>query len=101
MKIVHYNGEDINQLLNQSLVILDFYADWCGPCKMLGLVLEDLASNSNIEGTIIKVNTDEYSDLAMKYGVMTIPNVFVYKDGKQINHFIGYKNIDEINELIK
>lgn len=93
--IKYYNNEDINELVKTGITIVDFYADWCGPCKMLGSVLENLDYN------IIKINTDNYSELAQKYGVMSIPTVFIYKDGKNVAKFIGFRSKEEIENIIK
>mgnify|MGYP004485323593 FL=1 len=98
--MIYYNGENIEDILKGNIVILDFYADWCGPCKMLGEELEDL-SEERRDLKIVKINTDKYPDLAVKYGVMTIPNVYIYMNGKEINHFAGYKDKAEIIDLIK
>ena len=71
MKIVDQNG--FNEALNNKYVLVDFYADWCGPCKMVGPVLEELDAE-NDQLTIVKVNVDNELDLASKYGVQSIPN---------------------------
>ena len=78
-----------------NFVLVDFFADWCGPCQMLGPILETINFN------ILKVNTDEFQDLAQKYGVMSIPTVILFKDGKEVDKFIGLKSKDDIEEFIK
>lgn len=72
-------------------VIVDFYADWCGPCKMLGPVLEQLGTE-HTDVTIVKVNVDEEPALAERYRVRGIPYVALFKDGKLASQVIGYKN---------
>lgn len=90
-----YNGEDFNSLI-KSRVLVDFYADWCGPCKMLGPVLE------KIEGVdVIKVNVDNYEELAREYSVMSIPCVILFEDGKEIKRNIGFMNEAKVKEFIK
>ena len=81
-----YNGEDFDSLIKKR-VLVDFYADWCGPCKMLGPVLEKLDSID-----VIKINVDNFGDLAKKYGVMSIPCVILFEDGKEIKRNIGFMN---------
>lgn len=92
--IKYLNNDDLNELIKEGITLVDFYADWCGPCKMLGSVLETMDLN------IIKVNTDTHQALAQKYGVMSIPTVYIYKDGEEKNKFIGFKSKEEINEII-
>lgn len=92
--IKYLKNEQLEELLTNDLTLVDFYADWCGPCKMLGSVLETMDLN------IIKINTDEHQELAQKFGVMSIPTVLIYKDKELKTKFIGFKSKEEINELI-
>ncbi len=92
--IKYLKNEQLEELLTNDLTLVDFYADWCGPCKMLGSVLETIDLN------VIKINTDEHQELAQKFGVMSIPTVLIYKDKELKTKFIGFKSKEEINELI-
>ena len=87
---------DFQELTKEGLVLVDFYADWCGPCKMLGEELEKL---DDID--IIKVNTDSFMDIALKHGVMSIPALFLYKDGNIIKNNVGYLNYGELVNFVK
>ena len=90
------NEKELEDTIKEGLYLVDFYADWCGPCRMLGEVLEEL------EGMyVLKINTDQFTDLALKYGVMSIPAIFLIKDGEVVKNSIGYKTLDEIKEFIK
>ena len=92
--IKYLNNEKLEDLVKDGIVLVDFYADWCGPCKMLGTVLENMDLN------VIKVNTDTHQELAKKYGVMSIPTVYIYKNGEEVSKFIGFRSKEEINEII-
>lgn len=96
------NKSNFNKEVKESkgIVLVDFYADWCGPCMMLTPILEEL-SNKYKDIKICKVNIDEEMELAMEYGVMSIPNVFFFKDGKTVNSFLGFRPLTEIEEIIK
>lgn len=73
---------------SDDLVVVDFYADWCGPCKMMSPVLEELSKEKDI--TILKVNVDEFQELSQNFGIMSIPTLFLYKDGEVIKKNAGY-----------
>ena len=78
-------------------VLVDFYADWCGHCKMLAPVMEEIGKDHKV----FKVNTDEEEELAMEYGIMSIPCVIAFKDGVEINRSIGFVDKETILNLIK
>lgn len=90
------NESDYKEIVKEGTWLVDFYADWCGPCKMLGVELEKLEDTN-----ILKVNTDQFSDLALSYGVMSIPAIFLLKDGNVVKNSVGYKTLDELNTFIK
>lgn len=96
------NKSNFNKEVKEAkgIVLVDFYADWCGPCMMLSPILEEL-SNQYKDIKICKVNIDEEMELATEYGVMSIPNVFFFKDGKPVNSFLGFRPLNEIEEIIK
>ncbi len=87
--------EDFEPMINSSKILVDFYAEWCGPCKMLGPILEQVN-----EIDILKINVDEFPDLAAKFGVMSIPTLILFVEGKEIKKEIGFKNLDEIKKMI-
>lgn len=79
--------------------IVDFMADWCGPCKTLGPVLDGIAKE-NGEIQVVKVDVDENSELSIEHGIRSIPAVFIYKGGELVNKFIGMKSKEDILKLI-
>lgn len=87
------NREQFNELIKDK-VLVDFYAEWCGPCKMLAPNLEKLDYN------ILKVDVDKFQDLAISYGVMSVPTLILFKGGKEVNKVIGYLDIDELKEMV-
>ena len=81
--------------VKEGKVIVDFFATWCGPCRMLGQVLEEF-SKENDEITILKVDIDDYQELAMKFGIMSVPTILFYKDGELINKRVGFCDKKEL-----
>lgn len=73
--------ENFKELVKEGKVLVDFYATWCGPCQMLGPVLEEFAKEHE-DIKVVKVNIDEHEDLAQEFGIMSVPTMQVYKDGK-------------------
>lgn len=88
--------ENILDVVGKDLYLVDFYADWCGPCKMLAPIL-DAMENVNI----LKVNVDEHPEIAQKFGIMSIPTLIFFKDGLEKKKEIGFRTKEEIEEIVK
>lgn len=89
------------EVLNSNIpVLVDFYADWCGPCKMLSPTVDEVA-NENDDIKVVKVNVDEAQDIAIKYQVMSIPTLVVIKNGNEVNRSVGVIDKEEILSMIK
>ena len=87
--MLHFSKDGFDKALSQGkLVVVDFWADWCGPCRMLGPVIEQLAGQYP-DVVVGKVNVDDEQELALRYGVMSIPTVIFFKDGKEIDRKVG------------
>ena len=91
--------ENLEEELNSDIVIIDFFATWCGPCKMFGPVFEDVSKESNIN--FVKVDVDKENDIARRYGVMTIPTVILFKNCKEVKRNIGYMSKEELIDFMK
>ncbi len=87
-------------LNNNSIVMLDCYAVWCGPCRMLSPLIDELASEVN-NVCFAKANIDNNEELALKYNIMSIPTLLLFKDGNLVDKVIGFKTKDELLEIIK
>ena len=92
---------DFNSIINEDLVLVDFYADWCGPCKMMAPVIEELAEELQEKAKVGKINVDESTDIATQYDVMSIPTIIIFKNGKEVKRFIGVRDKQELlNEVV-
>ena len=92
--------KEFDELTKEGLVLVDFYADWCGPCQMLSPILEELSKkNENLK--IVKINVDEFQQLAVQNKVLSIPAIKIYKDGKLVNKSVGYQELEDLEALIK
>lgn len=97
------NSENFeSEVLNTNeTVLVDFYADWCGPCKMMAPVIGELAEELQGKAKVGKINVDESSDTAIEYGVMSIPTIIIFKNGKEVKRFIGVRDKQELlNEVV-
>lgn len=92
---------DAEVLKSDKPVLVDFYADWCGPCKMMAPVVEALAEELDGTAVIGKLNVDENEEIAMKYGVMSIPTLIVFKNGQAVNKKVGVQSKEVIVDMIK
>lgn len=102
MEVLKISEENFKkEVLEESkTVLIDFYADWCGPCKMLSPIVEE-AAKENEDTKFVKINVDEAQELAIEYDIMSIPTLVVIKDGKEVDRTIGLVNKAEIMSMLK
>lgn len=101
MALQHFNKESFDKALaGGQLVMVDFWANWCMPCRMLGPVIEQLADQYEGKALIGKIDTDAEGELAMRYGVMSIPTVILFKDGKEIAREVGVQPAETFTRLL-
>ena len=94
--MIKYLDKDFDEEIKNKRVLVDFYADWCGPCRMMGSILENL---DDVE--VLKVNVDNYPDLSQKYGVMSIPNLILFENGNPIKNHVGFMNEEDLKDFLK
>ncbi len=102
MEALNINKQNFNEEVLQSElpVLLDIWAPWCGPCKMLGPVVEEIARECD-QVKVVKLNADEAPELAQQYGVMSIPTLLVFKAGAEVNRSVGVISKAAIKKLIE
>ncbi len=94
------NSENFkNEVLDKSIALVDFYADWCGPCKMVAPIIEEIA-NERSDISVGKINVDESVGIAMEYNVVSIPTMIIFKDGKEVSRLVGYRPKEDILEAL-
>jgi len=100
---MHYvlgNSSDFKKILEKDIVLVDFFATWCGPCRMLGPELEKLCEE-NPDINVLKVDVDEYPEIAADFNVSSIPFMVLFKNGKPVANTLGYKNAAALKAWIK
>jgi thioredoxin 1 len=103
MSVIEVNQENFEQeVLEADIpVLVDFWAPWCGPCRMQGPILEDLDEEIEGKAKIVKVNVDDNSEIAMQYGIMSIPALKVFKDGDVVEELVGVHQKEQLMEVIE
>ena len=101
MAILHLNQENFDKTINDTeTALVDFWAPWCGPCKMLGPVFEEAEKEVNGKAVLAKVNVDEQQDLAVRFGVTSIPTLILFKNGKEVERSLGFIDKAKILALL-
>lgn len=98
--LIKLQDRDFESIVEKGIILVDFYADWCGPCNSMAPTI-DLIASSNADLTVLKVNVDEYPDLAEKHGVLSIPTLLFIKDGKTVDTSIGVVSENVIQTKIE
>jgi len=103
MASINITDQDFDTMVLQSKtpVLVDFWAEWCGPCKMAGPVLEELSEIYKDKVSIVKLNVDQNRINPQKYGIMSIPTTILFKDGKEIGREVGFSGKETFEELVK
>ena len=100
MSILHLTSDNFDAAISEGLSIVDFWASWCGPCNMLAPTIELLAQKLEGEVKVCKVDVDAESELALRYGVMSIPTILTFSDGEMISKRVGVQPIEELESMI-
>ena len=103
-KYIELTSENFDATVNSGVSLVDFWAPWCGPCRMIAPVIDELAEEFDGKANICKVNTDEQQELAMRFGIRSIPTILLMKDGEVVDTMIGASSkqafADKLNSLL-
>lgn len=99
--IKHFNDNNFDEGISDGVVLVDFYADWCGPCRMIAPIVEELAQEMAGKITVAKVDTDQSVGVAAKFEVTSIPTLILFKDGQIAKRVVGLKDLDALRKMIE
>ena len=100
MAVVNVTDASFNQEIESGVTLVDFWAPWCGPCKMIAPVLEELDAEVGGQVKIAKVNVDDNAESAARFGVMSIPTLILFKDGQPVDKVVGFQSKDALKNVI-
>lgn len=98
--LLHLTKENFDATIASGTCLVDFWAQWCGPCRMIGPILENMAEKFEGKAKICKVNVDEQGELAVRFNIMTIPSFIVFKDGQEVDKKIGVFPQEEYEAML-
>ena len=99
--VIELNNDNFtNEINSPQPVLVDFWAPWCGPCRMMSPVIEEIAAEAQGRYKVCKINVDENSEITMQYKVLSIPTLFVFKDGKELESIVGVRSKDDILDTL-
>jgi len=96
----YLNKSNFDSKISEGIVVVDFFANWCGPCRMLSPFLEEMAEEFAGKVAIYKVDVDEDPELAERYDVFSIPNLIIFKNGKKFNQMVGFNGAEALEDFI-
>jgi thioredoxin 1 len=98
--LVQLNDGNFENTTSKGVTLVDFYADWCGPCKMIAPIIEELSVEFSGQATIAKLDIEQAQDTTSKYQVTSIPTIILFKNGKELNRIVGLRDKDALKKLI-
>jgi thioredoxin 1 len=101
MAVLHLSKANFDETIAEGTVMVDFWASWCGPCRMLSPTIEGLAEKYEEKAKICKVDVDAEPELARRFGVMSIPTIIVFKDGVEMSKCVGVRPMEELEKMIE
>ncbi|HHU22335.1 MAG TPA: thioredoxin [Clostridiales bacterium] len=101
MAVLHLTNEDFDETIAEGTVLVDFWASWCGPCRMFSPTIESLAEKYEGKAKICKVDVDAEPELARRFGVMSIPTIIVFRDGTETSKRVGVQPMAELEKMLE
>ncbi|CAD2075278.1 thioredoxin [Phocicoccus pinnipedialis] len=101
MAIIDVNDATFKETIGEGVKLVDFWAPWCGPCKMIAPVLEEVSAELDGKADIVKLNVDENQATAAEFGVMSIPTLILFKDGEEVDKVVGFQPKEQLTALIE
>jgi len=99
-KLKHFDDENFDKEVAEGVVLVDFYADWCGPCRMMTPVIEEFAEKNNGKVVVGKLDIDASPGVTQRHQVTSVPTLILFKDGKSVGTFVGLKDLPQLEELV-
>ena len=98
--IKHLTDDSFTQEIAKGVTVVDFHAEWCGPCRMLAPVLEQVATDVKGKAKVVKVDIDSEQKTAAQFQITSVPTLILFKDGKEVNRLIGLRNAEAVKEFV-
>lgn len=95
------NNNDFKDLISKGIIVVDFYADWCGPCKMLSPIFQQVEETFKNQANFLKINIDNHMEIAQEYKISTIPTILIFKDGELVDRMVGFNSAEIIKSKIE
>lgn len=98
--VVYLTDTDFNEKVSQGVSLVDFYADWCGPCRMMTPIIDELSQEMTGQVGIFKFDIEAYKDVPTQFQITSIPTLIIFKDGQEVERIVGLKDKDSLKKLL-